>query len=249
MTELLGLPLGWLVFYGAVMLVAFTIASTLGMGGPLMVMPLLLLQFEAATAVALIVPVIWVNNVGRTLLHHHHINWEAVWRSALLSVPLTLAAAYLTSEVPDTVLKILIIALIVYALASRYLFKVELKVGKKGLILWGIPIGIFTGLMGTSGPPMAIAYKGYGLVLRHFIATFSCVQIALQLVRLPGYWTSGLLNPGNLPLALYFALCGLPGVILAKPFLHRIKPETFRIGIDILLGLIALTMLIDVIND
>ncbi|MEL6534167.1 MAG: sulfite exporter TauE/SafE family protein [Bacteroidota bacterium] len=231
------------------MLVAFTIASTLGMGGPLIVMPFLLLQFEAATAVALIVPVIWVNNVGRTLLHRQHINWTAVWRSGLLSVPLTLAAAFLTSEVPNTVLKILIIALIAYALASRYLFKVDLKVGKKGLIMWGFPIGLFTGLMGTSGPPMAIAYKGYGLVLRNFIATFSCLQIVLQLVRLPGYWTSGLLHTENLPLALYFAACGLPGIFLAKPFLHRIKPDTFRVAIDILLACIALTLLIDVLRS
>ena len=247
--ELFGLPTSWVVLYGIVMLVAFTIASTLGMGGPLIVMPFLLLKFEAAEAVALIVPLIWVNNLGRTLLHHRFIHWGAVWRSGLLAVPLTLAAAYLTSVISGNGLKLVIVAMIAYALGSRYLFHITPKVGKGGLIFWGIPIGLLTGLSGTSGPPLAIAYRGFGLTMRYFVATFSTLQIALQLVRLPGYIDSGLLHPGNFPLAIYFALCGLPGVFLAKPLLHRIKPDTFRIGIDIILGLIAITLLVDVLRS
>ena len=249
MEALFGLSLGWVLFYGVVMLVAFTIASILGMGGPLLVLPLLLLKFSANEAVALIVPVIWFSNVGRTLLHRQHIHWGAVWRSGLLAIPLTFFAAYFTHQVPHTYLKLLVVALIAYALGSRYLFHISLRVGPKGLIGWGIPIGLFTGLMGTSGPPIAIAYKGFGLVLRSFIATFSCLQIALQLVRLPGYWQSGLLHADNLPLALYFAACGLPGVWLARPFIHRIRPETFRKAIDILLAMIAITLLIGVLQD
>lgn len=239
----LGLPLSWVIAYGFIILISFTIASTLGMGGPLLVMPALLLQFEASTAVALIVPLIWSNNVGRAVLHRHHIHWEAVWRSGLLAIPCTLVFAFLTHTTPNLLLKGLIVALIIYALARRHLFNNQIKVSPRGLVWWGLPIGGFTGLMGTSGPPMAIAYRGFGLEMHSFVATFSTLQIVMQLVRLPGYWSSGLLHENNLMLSLFFALCGLPGIFIAKPLLRKINPKVFRVGIDLVLAGIALSLL------
>ncbi len=241
------LPLEWWLIYGLLVLIAFTVASTLGIGGPLIILPALLFHFEAAEAVSLLVPTLFLNNLARAGLYRKQLSRKAVFRTGLLAIPLSLAASFFTGDVHPSVLKGIIVLIIVFVLVSQYLFRKEFRVGPKGLMVWGLPIGLLSGLSGTPGSAMAIAFRGFGLSLAHFVGTVALLQVLLQLSRVPGYVSSGLLNESNYLFAIFLALMSLPGVWLGKFIMKRISPGNFRVALDILLGIIAAFLIYNIV--
>ncbi len=235
----------WLLLICLVTLLSFTIAATLGIGGPLILLPILMMKFRPAESVVMIVPAMFVNNLVRVKYYYKYIKFRPAILMISTAIPMAAGAAFLTGYVHPAVLKGLIIAMIAYVLISRYVFSVRLELKERGLVWWGVPTGLISGLSGTAGPPMAIAMRGYGLVLERFVATTALVQAALQLVRLPGYLSTGILTTEHWQIAILMALSGIPAVFISKRILKHLKPVSFRLALDVLLGTIGIVMLIN----
>lgn len=233
----------WLILICVMTLLSFTLAATLGIGGPLILLPILMLKFSPAESVVMIVPAMFVNNIARVKYYYKHIKFRPVLLFLSTAIPMAAGAAFMTKSVPSSVLKGLIIAIIAYSLISKYVFSIKLKLKIRGLLFWGIPTGLISGLSGTAGPPMAIAFRGYGLTMEAFVASTALVQAALQLVRLPGYLSTSILDKAHWSLAVLMALSGIPAVFVSKKILKYLDPKSFRIALDVLLGVIGLIML------
>ncbi|HHG86028.1 MAG TPA: hypothetical protein ENJ82_14870, partial [Bacteroidetes bacterium] len=143
----------WGIALGLATLVAFTVASTLGIGGPLILLPILMLKFSPAESVAMIVPAMFVNNIGRVWIFYPHLQFKPALKMLVTAVPFAAGAAFLTGLAPPALIKGVIVAVIAYVLISRYIFAVKMKIGPSGLLFWGIPTGTISGLSGTAGPP------------------------------------------------------------------------------------------------
>ncbi|RMG31355.1 MAG: sulfite exporter TauE/SafE family protein [Bacteroidetes bacterium] len=239
-----GLSVGALAVYGVLTFLAFTVASTLGIGGPLILLPALMLTFSPAESVAMLVPAMLVNNMAKILLFGKYIRWRPAALMAATALPAALAGAMLTGRVPSKLIQLAVAVMILLALASRYVFRHSVEVRAGGLILWGIPTGFISGLSGTAGPPMAIAMKGYGLSLEPFVATTACMQACLQLIRLPAYCSQQLLGEHLWSLAILLALCTLPAVFAGRQLLRKMKPQRFRLSLDLLLLLVGISLFI-----
>ena len=237
----------WVILLCLATLLAFTVASTLGIGGPLILLPILMLKFSPAESIAMIVPAMFVNNIGRLGIFYSHLQLKPALLMLTTALPFATIMAFFTGIIHPAILKGLIIFVIAYMLMSRYVFSIQFKIKRGGLIFWGIPTGAISGLSGTAGPPMAIAMHGYGLVLEQFVATTALVQAGLQIVRLPVYLSTELLTTSHWMLAFIMAASSIPSVFFSRIILKRLKPASFRIALDVLLGIIGLVLLISVI--
>jgi len=237
---ILGLSVSWLIFYFVITLFAFTVATTLGIGGPLILLPALMINFSSAESVAIVVPIMFANNVTRAYIFRSFIQKYPIWKTGITAIPFAIAASFMTELVPSSIIKLLVLAAIIYPLISQYIFRYQPKVGGKLLMLWGVFIGANSGLTGTAGPPMAIAFRGYGLVLTKFVATTAVIQACLQVVRFPIYYSTGLLRAELLPLSFFLSLASFLSVFIGLLILKKIKANQFRIYLDVLLGIIAI---------
>ena len=251
MTPILSFIIGtdWIILICLMTLLSFTLAATLGIGGPLILLPILMLKFAPAESVVMIVPAMFVNNLARVKYYYKYIQFRPALFFLSTAIPLAAGAAFFTKYIPPTILKGLIVGIITYTLVSRYVFSLQLSLKIRGLLLWGIPTGLISGLSGTAGPPMAIAFRGYGLSMERFVATTAIIQAALQLVRLPGYLSTGILSKEHWFLAALMALSGLPAVFISKKILRYLNPTSFRIALDVLLGVIGVIMLNNLIQS
>ncbi len=247
MSELLGLPVSWLVLYFIITFFSFIVATTLGIGSLLILLPLLMLKFPPAQAIALVVPVILVNNVVRTIVFRKSIQTKPALKAAATAFPIALLTAFLPSIVPAKLIQAFIFLAVMYPLVSQYIFQYAPRVGERGLYLWGIIIGFISGITGTSGPPTAIMYRGYGLVLKQFVATIAFFEIGLQLIRLPVYAFTGLFPLDLVPFSCFLSLAAMAAVWVGQILLQHLNPRIFRLALDILLGIIALWLLYSII--
>ena len=228
------------IIYFGITLLAFTVATTLGIGGPLILIPALMVNFSSAQSVAIVVPIMFANNVLRAYLFQTDIQKTPAWKVGILAIPFAFAASFLTGTIAPKMIKLFVLLAIIYPLASQYLFKYQPKVSDKMMTFWGAIIGTISGLTGTAGPPMAIAFRGYGLILTQFVATTAILQASLQLVRFPIYYSTGLITKDLLPFSLLLAIASILSVFIGTKLLKNIKPNQFRIYLDILLVIIAI---------
>ena len=239
MLELLGLSLDWAVLYFIVTLFAFVVATTLGIGSLLILLPFLMLKFPPGQAIALGGVVVLANDLVRVLLFRQSIQFKPALKAALTALPVALFASFLPSIIPLKLIQLFILLAVLYPLISQYVFKYETSIGERGLYLWGIVIGFIAGLVGTSGPPTAIMYRGYGLVLKKFVATVAFFEAGLQLIRLSVYASTGLLPTSLLPFACLIVSAAVLAVWIGRLLLDRLDPQIFRYALDVLLFIIA----------
>lgn len=240
---------GTVVVLHVVGFVGFLVSSVLGVGGTMLLLPILVGVMPAAEAVALVSPIMLFNNVVKAPLFRR----AAVARAAILvsitCVPVAYVAAGWASAVDDAVIKIGIALLILSALALERLgptlgWRGALKVNDPGLVGAGVVIGAASGLCGAAGAPTALAMRGYGLTREAFVGTIAFMAIALQLGKIPAYIQSGLLSRETVPLSL--SLCVVAGlsVPVGRAVLRRIDARRFRVWLDGLLFVLALYLVV-----
>ncbi|MCG8425537.1 MAG: sulfite exporter TauE/SafE family protein [Proteobacteria bacterium] len=239
LSEWLGMGLDVAALYTAAAFAAFLVASTVGIGGPLILIPILLSELSPAAAVAIVAPVMLFNNMAKLGLYRGHIRLGPALTMAASALPAAVFASLFTGVVEGRVLRLIIALFIVLAVAVPWLARRELHVGRRGLVGWGAIVGAVAGFSGTAGPPMALAMKGHGLAGFPFVATVAVVQLALQTVRVPTYLTTGVFPIELWPLASIMSLAAAVSVLAARPLLRHLNPKRFRYLLDGFLLLIA----------
>ncbi|GAC1405355.1 MAG: hypothetical protein NVSMB49_24640 [Ktedonobacteraceae bacterium] len=230
---LLGLVLG-------TAFIAFVLTSTFGIGGPIILIPVLMLRLPAAQAIAVVVPVQLCNNLLMLVVQRRHVQVRAALVTGLSALPAALIAALLTRYVDARWLKLGVGAIILALLLHRYGLKLQFAISERGLLGWGALIGTISGFTGNAGPTTALAMKGYGLQGSQLVGTIALLQMALQLVRLPAYIATGLFPATLWSLAALLSVIAMVAVFVGQHLLYRLKGNSFQSLFDILLLLIAL---------
>ena len=223
--------------------IAFVLASTFGIGGPIILIPVLMLRLPAAQAIALVVPVQLCNNLLMLGVQRRHVQLRAALMTGLSAVPAALIAALLTPYLDARWLKFGIGVIILAILLHRYGLKLHFTISERRLLGWGALIGTISGFTGNAGPITALAMKGYGLRGGQLLGTIALLQMALQLVRLPTYIATGQFPAPFWWLAALLAVIAMSAVFVGQHLLHRLPGNAFQSLFDSLLLLIALWLL------
>ena len=242
-----GLTVTAVLFCALVAFVAFIVASTLGVGGPLILTPALLLVLPPAQAVAVIVPVMIFNNLLKIAFFRPHIQTRTMRLAGIGALPAAAIAAFFTSQVEADLLRVGIAFFILAALFLQYRGQHTLHVPANRLPIWGSIAGAISGLTGTAGPVMAVMFKGHGLTKQDFVATAALLQLSLQFIRLPAYVATGIFPPSLWPLASLLSVMAVTAVFVARHLLQQMPTHTFRTLLDLLLLLTALWLIGNII--
>jgi uncharacterized membrane protein YfcA len=247
MMELFGVE-PW--FFAALMIVAFigfVLSATFGVGGAMLLIPMLAQRMPAAHAVALAAPVMLFNNVLKAWVFRKYVSKRGTFLVSALALPFAFAGAYVAGDFDDRAILIGIAILIVLSIVVERFSDRVVKLGDRALLFWGGVTGAISGLCGAAGPPTAIGLRAWGLDKEAFVGTVAVFAILLQIVKMPAYVMTDVLPAERWPLALALSVTALLGVVVAPSAVKAMPKRAFGWGLDALLLVTAAWLLIDVL--
>jgi uncharacterized membrane protein YfcA len=224
----------------------FVVSATFGIGGVVLLIPMLSMTLPPAEAVALSAPVMLVNNLGKSWVYRHSLHPRALWLVSALSLPTAFVAALLTASVDERVLLLGVAGLVLATLFVERVKQRALQMSDRALLLWGLVTGVISGMCGAAGPPTAIGLRSYGLQKDAFVATVAVFAVFLQFAKMPAYVATDVLPARMAPLAAWLAILGIVAVATGPRLLSRVPERMFRNIVDGILLVSAVWLLADV---
>lgn len=227
----------------AVGLLAGTISGIVGFGSSIMLMPVLVLAFGPREAVPIMAVAAIMANASRVLVWWRQVQWPAVGVYALTAVPAAALGARTLLVLParwvEGTLAVFFLAMIPLRrwLAARH-FR---------LALWqfapvGVVIGFLTGIVVSTGPINTPFFLAHGLVKGAFLGTEAMASLTMYLSKSLVFRSYGALPWSAIAQGLIVGLSLMAGSFIAKRFVQSLDAERFRLLMDGMLGVAALTM-------
>lgn len=248
LTSVFGLEPSFLLLVLVVGWVGFVVSSTFGVGGALLLIPLLAQRMPAAHAVALSAPVMLFNNLLKAIVFRRSIDKRGTLLVSALALPAAFLGALWSTRLDDRWILIGVAALIILSIVIERGLERRVKVSDRGLLLWGAVTGAVSGICGAAGPPTAIGLRGWGLDKEPFVATVALFAILLQVVKIPAYIGGGVLPLERWPLALLLSVTAALGVAVAPRLLRTVPTRVFALALDGILAVSAAVILLDVLR-
>jgi uncharacterized membrane protein YfcA len=232
------------IFVLAVGLIAGTISGIVGTGSSIMLMPVLVYQYGPKQAVPMMALAAVMANFARILAWWREVDWRACAAYSLPGIP---AAAFgartllvLPSHTVDIAIGLFLIAMVP---VRHWLARHDLKARLWHLALGGAVIGYLTGIVVSTGPLSVPLFLFYGLTKGAFLATEAASSLGLFLSKSVTFQRFGALTPDIALKGLVAGSSLMFGAFIAKRFVVRLEPETFRLVMDAIMVVAGLSLL------
>ncbi|MGE5319594.1 MAG: sulfite exporter TauE/SafE family protein [Hyphomicrobiaceae bacterium] len=254
--------------YGGLGLVVGFVAGLLGVGGGLIIVPVLIMLLhghglasgiEPQLALGTSLASILFTSLSSVRAHHRHgaVEWPLVRRIAPGIVLGTLAGAVLAARMSAEVLKVFFVLFLFYAAIQMWLdFKPaphRALPGRSGTTLAGGVIGAVSSWVGIGGGTLSVPFMlWHNVPLHRAIATSAAIGFPVALAGAAGYvlggWNTRGLPVGSLGFVYLPALaCIVLGSVLTAPLgartAHRLPVRPLKRVFALLLFALALRML------
>lgn len=193
---------------------ACTLSASAGLGGSLVLVPMLALAIGTKEGVALAALLLAANNLVKLVAYRGTIPWrKSLIVLALVVIGSALGAALLIAA-PETWVSAAVVLSIVLALAAERLRLPAMQ--KIGAPVLALASGATSGFSGTSGPLKGVALRLLSLDRSHLVGAASVVSLAGDATKASVYAGAGLLSTESLLL-----MAGLFPVMIASTFFGR----------------------------
>lgn len=179
---------------------SFVLSAAAGMGGSLLLVPVLGLVLGPKEGVALAALLLATNNVLKIIVYRPSLPWRAAAGIALVVALGAAIGARLLAAVPEDVVSLAVIASIALTFLAERLREVLLR--RVGAPLLAAGAGITSGFSGTSGPLKGVALRSLDLDRFHLVGAASLVSLTGDASKVLVYANESLLDRGSLALAL-----------------------------------------------
>ncbi len=239
-------PIFYLVAVPAVLMMAFSKVSGVGLG--VLCTPLLALAVPVPTAAAIFLPLLFFMDVVGLKLYVR----QAEWRMLKFLLPAGLlgtVAGLLTFRfIPASVLSLVLGVLIALFLLQRVLFPPKAEAAPPGTLA-GVAAGFCAGLTSfishTGSPPLMPYLLPQKLEPQRFAATMVVFFFAINLSKWLPYAYLGLLDFRNLSASLVLAPLVPFGLWAGARFAKRVDKALFYRIVNVALALTAAKLLYD----
>jgi len=202
---------------------SFVLSSSAGMGGSLILVPLLSLTIGTKEGVALAALLLGGNNVVKAVLYRKSIPLRA--SGAIVAATLVGAAmgASLFMAAAEEIVTCLLISVIVATFVLEHRGPLSVRRGLSPVMAFFA--GATSGFSGTSGPLKGIAIRSLGLSRAQFVGAASAVSCAGDLIKTALFTKGGLVDGQSLLIA---AVCVpiMIGASLTGRYLNQRIGET-----------------------
>lgn len=179
---------------------SFVVSSSVGLGGSLLMVPILVLTVGAKEGVALAALLLAGNNVVKLVAYRTTVPWGAAIGIAVATVIGAALGARLLLDVPAAAIVVAVLAMFAMTLAfERASFEPGQRYAGPGL---AVVSGATSGFSGTSGPLKGVAIRNLGLDRLHFVGAASFVSFAGDATKVLVFTDGELLGGGEYLLAL-----------------------------------------------
>jgi len=219
----------------------FMIGLTKGGFGGLgaLLTPLLSLVLPVSSAVGVLLPMLMIGDAFALYMYWKEWDADLVKRMLPLGIVGALIGTFLLSSLSSNVLRIILGVFVLIVVAYKFISE-QVKAMQYRPSPWhapfaGLMAGIASGMFNNGGP----AFNSYLLLkkmsARPFIATGTIYFSVLNLIKVPGFLYTGVLDPPLL-FSLWWVFPFIPvGIWVARITLTRVSPQAFERIIVILL--------------
>lgn len=193
---------------------ACTLSASAGLGGSLVLVPMLALAIGTKEGVALAALLLAANNLVKLVAYRGTIPWRKSLIVLVLVVIGSVSGAALLIAAPETWVSAAVVLSIVLALAAERLRLPAMQ--KVGAPVLALASGATSGFSGTSGPLKGVALRLLNLDRSHLVGAASIVSLAGDATKASVYAGAGLLSTESLLL-----MAGLFPVMIASTFFGR----------------------------
>ncbi|WP_127145676.1 sulfite exporter TauE/SafE family protein [Pelagibacterium montanilacus] len=231
----------WLAL--SLVLVSFmtsAITGAFGLGGGMLLLAVLAIVFNPAVVVPLHGGIQLGSNTSRAFLLRHFIQWNVIFWICLGSILGTIIGGSLAVSMPEALFRGAIAAFILYSAWGP-----QPKVSARGPVanfIAGTVIAALGMIFGAVGPLLANFLRFLG-DRRELVATHAAIVTVSHLAKVVTFTALGFAFAAFVPLMIAMVAAGFVGTWAGTRFLHRMPEAAFRIGLKIMLTVIALGLL------
>ncbi|MBI2564732.1 sulfite exporter TauE/SafE family protein [Candidatus Woesearchaeota archaeon] len=226
-------------------LIAEIIGTIAGFGSSTIFVPLTLFVLDFKTTLVIAAFFHLFGNIARIALFKK-VEKKIVWYFGVPSVILAVIGAILVKYISSNILKFLLgIFLLVFSITSLIKPKLKLSATSTNAIIGGTLSGFFTGLIGTGGVLRSTFLTAFNLPKIKYITTAATIALAIDLTRIPVYFTIQLIEPKYyyyIPLLLIPAILG---TYIGKRIINKISQKSFRKIVLTAILLISIKFILD----
>ncbi len=209
--------------------------------------PILALVLPVTLAVGVLLPMLMVGDVFAVTMYWKEWDLDLVKRMLPAGIIGALAGTFLLSSLsPDglrLILGLFVLGLVAYKFLSDRIQAIRYETKTWHAPAAGFLAGIASGMFNSGGPPFNSYLLFQKLKARPFIATTAIYFALLNLIKVPGFLYTGVLN---LPLlfSLWWVFLFIPiGIWVARRTLTHLSPAAFEWIIIVLLIFSSLWLL------
>ena len=232
------------IFVLAVGLIAGTISGIVGTGSSIMLMPVLVYQYGPKQAVPIMAVAAVMANFSRILAWWREVDWRACAAYSATGIPAAALGARtllaLPSHAADLSIGVFLIAMVPL---RHWLARHRLKLSIWHLTVGGAVIGYLTGIVVSTGPLSVPLFLFYGLTKGAFLATEAASSLGIYLSKSVTFERFGALTPDIALKGLIAGSSLMFGAFIAKRFVLKLEPETFRLLMDGIMVVAGLSLL------
>ena len=191
---------------------AMTLSATVGFGGSLLLVPVMLLFFPPVAAIAIAALGLGINSVGKFAIYRKDIPWKQSLPLALIASLVGAASTLLLLSIPPEMAITAIVGVLILSVIGEFIPLPE-PASRIGAYL-GIAIAsIASGISGTSGPTKGLALRSLQLPKEKMVAASTLVSMFGDLSKVVVFFSSGLYQD-------------YPGVVLVLCFISPLACAT-----------------------
>jgi len=179
---------------------SFIVSSSVGFGGSLLMVPVLVLAVGAKDGVALAALLLASNNVFKLLAYRATVPWRVATGIAIATVVGAAFGARLLLGVPNVAVVVAVLLMFTMTLAFE---RSAFEPGQRFAGPWlALVSGATSGFSGTSGPLKGVAIRNLGLDRLHFVGAASLVSFSGDATKVLVFTDGELLGLSEYLLAL-----------------------------------------------
>jgi uncharacterized membrane protein YfcA len=233
-----------LIFILAVGLAAGIISGIVGTGSSIMLVPVLAYVYGPKEAVPIMAVASVMANLSRILAWWREVDWRAFAVYSVTGAPAAFLGARTLLVLPARAVDIAIGVFLLTMIPGRHWLAARmLRLNLWHLALAGAIIGFLTGIVVSTGPISVPVFLGYGLVKGAFLATEAAGSLTIYFSKILTFQNAGALPWEMFAKGLVAGSSLMVGAFVAKPFVLRLPPETFRYAMDAMMLIAGLSML------
>ncbi|MET0219499.1 MAG: sulfite exporter TauE/SafE family protein [Tardiphaga sp.] len=232
------------LFVLSVGLIAGTLSGIVGTGSSIMLMPVLVVEYGPKQAVPIMAIAAVMANLSRILAWWREVDWRACATYSVSGIPAAALGARALLVLPPHAVDMSIGAfLIVMVPVRHWLARHQLKAHLWHLAIGGAVIGFLTGIVVSTGPLSVPLFLFYGLSRGAFLATEAASSLGLYVSKSVTFQRFGALTPDVLLKGLIAGASLMAGAFIAKRYVLKLEPDTFRLVMDGIMICAGLSML------